>query len=669
MFHLKTLLLFYIVYFVRAIEDSSDEPVIYGIIPLNRDGEPYFNGSPLFPSHDFVKFVVFGDNLGENVRVGISKETNCEYVEPSELTVQGSGGHHAVMSLITPDTGESYLKNVQYYVCVRDHVNQIWIRQEINDTNTLYVYKPVLTSVVYILIIVFCFSLSSLMSGLNIGLMSLDLKELHLLKNAGTSLERRYASKIIPVRRNGNFLLCSILITSTLCNSVATVSIDNFVSDYVTVVIVTIIIVIFCEILPQSICTYFPLAIGAHTVCVTRMCMLLTAPMSYPLSMILKFILGQEISANYTKARLKELLKMTELPTEEQKIITGTLDLSQKIVSDAMTLLDDIFAIPITSIMDFETIALILSSGYSRIPIYVGKKSNILYLLLTKDLALLDPDDKVPVKMLVQHFKYKCRYISPNTPLDEALVLFRNSRGHMAFIVDDKLLEDEDEESEKNVIGLITFEDVIEEIFQAEINDETDTFLDNRSKRRITGVNTCEWVAMLAQYARSETASPSENQKLATFHFLSGINAFSVENISPKVLVKLLHLDVFYSAPGQKLPQDSIYVQNVPVDFFVMVIEGQMEVKMGLENFKFEAGPFKYFGEEALKTRRSPFKPDYSLRVVAKTLYLKVPKVLYDAAILATRFERFNEIPDISIKSELYKYYKQLVDKNDEKAK
>uniref|UniRef100_A0A1B6H289 CNNM transmembrane domain-containing protein n=1 Tax=Cuerna arida TaxID=1464854 RepID=A0A1B6H289_9HEMI len=667
MFHLKILLYFYIVYFVRAIEDSTNEPVIYGIIPLSRDGEPYFNGSPLFASNDFVKFVVFGDNLHENVHVGISKQTDCEYVEPCELTIQGPGDHHAIMSLTTPDTGESFLKNVQYYVCVRDRENQVWIRQEINDTNMLYVYKPVLTTVVYILIIIFCFSLSSLMSGLNIGLMSLDLKELHLLKNAGTIQERRYARKIIPVRRNGNFLLCSILITSTMCNSVATVFIDNFVSDYVTVVIVTIIIVLFCEILPQSICTYFPLVIGANTVCLTRLCMFLTAPMSYPLSLILKFILGQEISANYTKARLKELLKMTELPTEEQKIITGTLDLSQKIVSDAMTLLDDVFAIPITSIMDFETVALILSSGYSRIPIYVGKKSNILYLLLTKELALLDPDDKVPVKMLVQHSKYKCRYISANTPLDEALVLFRNSRGHMAFIVDDKQLEDE--ENEKHVIGLITFEDVIEEIFQAEINDETDTFLDNRTKRKITGVNTCDWVAMLAHYTRSETASPSENQKLATFHFLSGIDAFSVENISPKVLVKLLHLDVFYSAPGQKLPQDSIYVQSVPADFFVMVIEGQMEVKMGVEDFKFEVGPFKYFGEEALKTRRSSFKPDYSLRVVTKTLYLKVSKVLYDAAVLATKFERFNETPDISIKSELYKYYKQLVDNNDEKIK
>lgn len=656
------IVLYYLTISVNSQDADETISFIFGIVPVDCTvGEEFVDGLSVFPSGEDVRFYIFGSNLSENTNLGISKQKDCANTILSPLKLQlveNTKKYCAVISLTTPATDESFLKKVRYYLCVKEDASN-WKYPGVDDRIAFYVYKPIFIPIVNVFVIIVCFSISSLMSGLNIGLMALDPHELTIIKNSGTKKEKKFAKAIYSVRRNGNYLLCSILITATLCNSVATVSIDSFVSSWIAVFVTTTVIVLLCEILPQSICTYFPLYIGYYTIYVTKACMIITAPVSYPLSKVLNLILGKEIAAAVTKERLKELLKITELPANEERIISGTLVLSQKKVEDIMTMIEDIFKLPITAIMDFETIALILDSGYSRIPIYVRDKSNIQYVLFTKDLALLDPADKVPVKVLVQNSKYISTYLPLGTTLDEVLKLFKDSRGHMAFVVENEVLADD---KIKSVVGLVTFEDIIEEIFQAEINDETDTFSDNRSKIRLSKhMESNNWFSLFLNQS-TQTSAPSENLKLAAFHFLSEIDVFSSKLISPKSLLALLNLDIYYLAPGTKLPQDSIYVQGVPAEYFVMILEGGMELRIGNENLKFEAGPFKYFGVDYLKNdSMESFIPDYSLLAVKKTLYIKISHIQYTAAVLATKYERTKELPDINVKSELYKTFKQII--------
>ena len=72
----------------------------------------------------------------------------------------------------------------------------------------------------------------------------------------------------------------------------------------------TLAIVIFGEITPQAVCSRHGLAIGAKTIHVTKVVMLLTFPLSYPISRVLDWCLGEEIGAVYTRERLKELVKV-----------------------------------------------------------------------------------------------------------------------------------------------------------------------------------------------------------------------------------------------------------------------------------------------------------------------------------------------------------------------
>ena len=124
--------------------------------------------------------------------------------------------------------------------------------------------------------------------------MSLTPHDLVVIQEAGTPNDRKYAKRIYPVRKHGNFLLCTILLGNVLVNSTTTILLDTLISGALAVTIATLAIVIFGEIIPQAICSRHGLKIGSQTIVLTRMFMYLTYPISKPLSKLLDIILGKE---------------------------------------------------------------------------------------------------------------------------------------------------------------------------------------------------------------------------------------------------------------------------------------------------------------------------------------------------------------------------------------
>lgn len=212
------------------------------------------------------------------------------------------------MKIPRPTSDES---SSTLYLCYREKENQGFIHLGSTPYTRVLIRERIIPVWFQIVIIFVCLSFSSLFSGLNLGLLSLNRTDLKIISNTGTETERRYAKAIYPVRIHGNYLLCSILLGNVLVNSIFTIMLDDLSSGIVAVVVSTLCIVICGEICPQAVCSRHGLAIGAKTIYITKTVMILTAPLAYPLSRLLDWILGEEIATTYTRERLKELVKVS----------------------------------------------------------------------------------------------------------------------------------------------------------------------------------------------------------------------------------------------------------------------------------------------------------------------------------------------------------------------
>lgn len=303
----------------------------------------------------------------------------------------------------------------------------------------------------------------------------MDITDLEILRKCGTEKERQYAAAIIPMRRHSNLLLCSLVLGNVIVNACLQLLLDTVFPGVIGFVSTTICITIFGEIAPQAICARHGLAIGAKTIWITWIVIVVTCPVSYPLSLILDCALGDEIAFVYDRERLQEYIRITKnynnLDPQEINIITGALKIKQVTVAQIMTKLKDVFMLELDTIINHQTIWLIVKRGFSRIPVYDKSRRNIIGLLMVKDLALVNPHSETTLKSLVQFYKHPIISVDEGHKLDIVFNHFREGKSHMALVK---------EHRKRHIIGIVTLEDIIEEVLQVEIVDETDVVTDNR---------------------------------------------------------------------------------------------------------------------------------------------------------------------------------------------
>ncbi|XP_067879292.1 metal transporter CNNM2-like [Heterodontus francisci] len=568
-----------------------------------------------------------------------------------------------------------------------------WLLHPGRDTRILVLEEeqPLIPIWLLIILTALLLILSGMFSGLNLGLMALDPMELRIVQNCGSDSERRYARCIEPVRRQGNYLLCSLLLGNVLVNTTLTVLLDQLVgTGWVTVVASTIGIVILGEIVPQALCSRHGLAVGAKTILLTKFFMVLTFPLAFPISKLLDCILGQEIGKVYSREKILEMLKVTGpyngLDVEELNMIQGALELRSKTVEDVMTPIHDCFMVASDAILDFSTMSEIMETGYTRIPVYEQEKSNIVDILYVKDLAFVDPDDCVPLKTITKFYSHPLHFVFYDTRLDTMLEEFKQGKSHLAIV--QKVNSEGEGDPFYEVLGLVTLEDVIEEIIKSEILDESDLYTDNRSKKKVPHSGKKRDFSAFKPTIHEVKVKVSPQLLLAAHRFLSTeVSHFAAACMSEKILLRLLkHPDVINEIKfdeGNKLAADHyLYVRGKTVDYFVLILQGKVEAEAGKEDMKFETGPFSYYGTMALgspcmetrppsrnselnrsmslhHTERSestpsivspssstPYVPDFSVRALTDLQYVKVTRQQYQNGLLASKLDSTPQSPE-----------------------
>lgn len=253
----------------------------------------------------------------------------------------------------------------------------------------------------------------------------------------------------------------------------------------------------------------------------------------------------------------QEAGKGGELTHDETTIISGALDLTEKTAEEAMTPIESTFSLDVNSKLDWEAMGKVLARGHSRVPVYSGNPRNIIGLLLVKSLLTVRPETETPVSAvsirriprvpadmplydILNEFqkgsshmaavvKAKGKSKKPPSTVDEEKsegdavgdgnsqlttpLLSKQGEKSDNVVVDiekvpkpatsspacietatNGLTPSEDIE-DGEVIGIITLEDVFEELLQEEIVDETDEFVDVHKRIRVAAAAAASSVA------------------------------------------------------------------------------------------------------------------------------------------------------------------------------
>ncbi|BGP56244.1 cell agglutination protein Mam3 [Rhodotorula sphaerocarpa] len=326
--------------------------------------------------------------------------------------------------------------------------------------------------------------LGGVFAGLTLGLMGLDLVNLQVLSTSGDEQEQKDASKVMRLLERGrHWVLVVLLLSNVVVNESLPIFLDSILGGGLGAVILsTTLIVIFGEIIPQSICARHGLRIGAFAAPFVLALMYIEFPIAYPIAKLLDRLLGEEQGVTYKKAELKTFVGLHRqfgeetLNDDEVTIISSVLELGDKNVADIMTPLEDIYSLPVDTKLSQRVVDQILASGHSRIPIHAqGDTTDFVGMLIVKKLISYDPEDE---RQIGDFSLSVLPETGPDSTCLDVLNYFQQGRSHI-------LLVSETPGEPGGALGVVSLEDVIEEMIGEEIIDETDLYIDIHAKTRV----------------------------------------------------------------------------------------------------------------------------------------------------------------------------------------
>lgn len=321
------------------------------------------------------------------------------------------------------------------------------------------------------------------MSGLTVGLMSIDELELKMKLAHGTDEEKSQAFRVLKIIKNHHLLLVTLLIANACAMETLPLLLDQMFAQVLVVIVSVTFVLLFGEVIPQAICIGpNQLKVAAKMVPMVKIVTAIFLPISWPIAKCLDYFLGKEHHAQRLKLeKIKALIEFHATPSQrnvnlvneiyidQTKIIQGALNLVKETVKDHMIEISRICSVNYEAILDHSLIRSIHASGFSNIPVYLPNcHDKFKGIIRVKDLALVDKN--IPISQtgaVAEHLIY----IHPENNLYHTIELLRSNKTSLAFVVEDlkycntsrdhEFTEDFIAESLPKVIGLITIRDIL----------------------------------------------------------------------------------------------------------------------------------------------------------------------------------------------------------------
>lgn len=322
--------------------------------------------------------------------------------------------------------------------------------------------RPNVETIFLVFEVIILVGLSAIFSGLNISLMSLDIADLRRKKKLGN----QDAARVLPLREKTHLSLASILFGNIAMVSTLSLVLEPHFQGFLAGFISTMLIVVFGEVLPQAIFARFALRFCAFFAPFLHVVIAITYVFSKPIQLLLDRLISEEHRKLHSRDELGMIVGEhqrgdSELDEDEVEIIQAALQMSEKQIGSIMQPIKEVYWLPDTAVLNAKTVDEITFNGYSRVPVFNKALTECRGVLLMKDMVDIDFDESpVPV---VEFKLHKTKLIGSRTALDTMLRKFFGLKTHLVAV-----------EKDDKIVGILTVEDLIEEIIGHEIADETD---------------------------------------------------------------------------------------------------------------------------------------------------------------------------------------------------
>ncbi len=290
------------------------------------------------------------------------------------------------------------------------------------------------------------------------------------------------AKSLEKIKSNTDKLLITILIGNNIVNvassALATVATINMVAVLwlpeesaipISTAVVTMILLLFGEITPKTICARYNVAISLAVAPIYRVLMIIMTPITILIEWFVRavsYLFGgdnsvKKISYQEVEAFIDMSHEEGEVEADERRQIKNLLSLQDTTAESAMTPRVNVEFLELDMTLD-EACNFLLNASHSRLPVSGENTDDVHHVMTFREAFRLQAEGHGSEKLRNLKLE-KIMKVPLTQALDDLFEKFQKSRRHIALVLDEH----------GGTAGVITMEDVLEEVF-GDIKDETD---------------------------------------------------------------------------------------------------------------------------------------------------------------------------------------------------